>query len=73
MLTRCCLAVLLLVASASADGFSYPLFDGKTLEGWTTLDGKPVTRVRYAWGDSAITNLTDDAGLPVGAFEISVS
>lgn len=43
--------------------------DGVMLSG----DGKPVTRVRYAWGDSAITNLTDDAGLPVGAFEISVS
>ena len=22
----------------------YPLFDGQTLQGWTTLDGKPVTR-----------------------------
>jgi len=22
----------------------YPLFDGLTLQGWTTLDGKPVTR-----------------------------
>ena len=43
--------------------------DGVMLSG----DGKPVTRVRYAWGDSAITNLTDDAGLPVGAFEIPVS
>ena len=43
--------------------------DGVMLSG----DGKPVTRVRYAWGDSVITNLTDDAGLPVGAFEIPVS
>ena len=43
--------------------------DGVTLAG----DGQPVSRVRYAWGDSAITNLTDDAGLPIGTFEIPVS
>jgi len=35
MLTRSCLAALLLVSSASAAGFSYPLFDGTTLSGWT--------------------------------------
>jgi sialate O-acetylesterase len=35
-------------------------------------DGSPVSRVRYAWGDAPSTNLTDDARLPVGTFEIAV-
>jgi len=39
MRTRSCLVWLLLVASASANGFSYPLFDGKTLDGWTVENG----------------------------------
>ena len=66
MLTRCSLAVLLLVASASADGFSYPLFDGKTLDGWTAendckadvkrgtirlLEGNGWLRSDHAYGD----------------------
>ncbi len=33
-------------------------------------DGKPVTRVRYAWADSPVVNLFDGAGLPAGPFEI---
>ncbi len=33
-------------------------------------DGKPVVRVRYAWADSPVVNLADDAQLPVGPFEI---
>jgi hypothetical protein len=32
----------LLATAPSARGAETPLFDGKTLEGWTTLDGKPV-------------------------------
>ncbi|WP_445191630.1 sialate O-acetylesterase [Sphingomonas sp. Tas61C01] len=35
-------------------------------------DGKPATRVRYAWADAPAINLTDDAKLPVGTFEIAV-
>ena len=35
-------------------------------------DGKPVTRVRYAWADSPTVNLFDRAGQPVGPFEITV-
>jgi sialate O-acetylesterase len=35
-------------------------------------DGKPVTRVRYAWADSPAVNLFDRDGLPVGGFEIAV-
>lgn len=35
-------------------------------------DGKPVTRVRYAWADAPATNLADEARLPVGTFERSV-
>lgn len=38
-----------------------------------TGDGKPVTRVRYAWADAPATNLADDARLPIGTFEIPVS
>ena len=33
-------------------------------------DGKPATRVRYAWADFPVVNLVDDAGLPVGPFEL---
>lgn len=36
-------------------------------------DGKPVTRVRYAWADSPAINLADDAQLPVGTFEVPVA
>ncbi len=36
-------------------------------------DGKPVVRVRYAWADSPVVNLVDDAQLPVGPFEIPLS
>lgn len=43
--------------------------DAVTLAG----DGRPVTRIRYAWQDSAVTNLTDDASLPVGTFEVPVT
>lgn len=35
-------------------------------------DGKPVTRVRYAWADAPATNLADDAQLPIGTFETAV-
>ncbi len=35
-------------------------------------DGKPVTRVRYAWADAPATNLADEAPLPVSTFEIPV-
>lgn len=35
-------------------------------------DGRPVTRVRYAWANSPAVNLTDDAQLPVGPFEITI-
>lgn len=35
-------------------------------------DGKPVRRVRYAWSDAPDSNLSDEADLPVGTFEIDV-
>jgi sialate O-acetylesterase len=35
-------------------------------------DGKPVTRIRYAWADSPAVNLFDQSDLPVGPFEIAV-
>ncbi len=37
-----------------------------------TGDGKPVTRVRYAWADAPATNLADEARLPVGTFELAL-
>ncbi|MBO9576434.1 MAG: sialate O-acetylesterase [Sphingobium sp.] len=50
-------------AAASAAG------DTVTLIG----DGKPATRVRYAWADSPIVNLYDEAELPVGTFEVPIA
>ncbi|MEI5685590.1 sialate O-acetylesterase [Sphingomonas kyungheensis] len=47
-----------------------------TVSGMTVTlpgDGKPVTRVRYAWADSPATNLADEAQLPVGTFEVPVT
>jgi sialate O-acetylesterase len=35
-------------------------------------DGKPATRVRYAWGEGAVVNLYDEAGLPAGPFEVGI-
>ena len=35
-------------------------------------DGLPATRVRYAWGDAPVTNLYDEAPLPVGPFEVGI-
>ena len=35
-------------------------------------DGRPVARVRYAWADSPVVNLFDEASLPAGPFEIAV-
>lgn len=36
-------------------------------------DGKPATRVRYAWSDAPIVNLYDGRGLPVPGFEMKIS
>lgn len=35
-------------------------------------DGRPVTRIRYAWADTPRVNLVDDTGLPAGPFEMPV-
>ncbi|WP_119037262.1 sialate O-acetylesterase [Hephaestia caeni] len=35
-------------------------------------DGRPATRVRYAWADSPTINLFDKAGLPAGPFEVAI-
>jgi sialate O-acetylesterase len=44
--------------------------DGKTVR--LVDDGKPVTRVRYAWADSPVVNLFDEADLTPGSFEVSI-
>ncbi len=36
-------------------------------------DGKPATRVRYAWADAPIVNLYDARGLPVPGFELPIT
>lgn len=35
-------------------------------------DGKPVSRIRYCWGDSPTCTLTDGSDLPVTPFELAV-
>ena len=35
-------------------------------------DGQPAVRVRYGWADSPVTNLYDEAPLPVGSFELPI-
>ena len=35
-------------------------------------DGRPATRVRYAWADAPVVNLYDEAPLPVGPFEVPI-
>lgn len=36
-------------------------------------DGKPVTKLRYAWSDAPVVNLYDGRGLPVPGFELQVT
>jgi sialate O-acetylesterase len=45
--------------------------DGRTVR--IPDDGRPATRVRYAWADSPVTNLYDEAPLPVGPFEVPIN
>jgi sialate O-acetylesterase len=43
---------------------------GRTV--WLVDDGKPATRVRYAWADSPVVNLFDEADLTPGTFEAPI-
>jgi len=50
-------------------------FVGATAEGNRVRlqnDGRPATRVRYAWGESPVVNLYDESGLPAGPFEVPI-
>jgi sialate O-acetylesterase len=49
-------------ARATADGVFVRITD----------DGRPATRVRYAWADAPVVNLYDEAPLPAGPFEIPI-
>ena len=49
------------LGSVAADGVTLP------------NDGRPVTRVRYAWADAPTVNLFDAANRPAGPFEIAVA
>ena len=35
-------------------------------------DGRPATRVRYAWGDAPVVNLYDEVPLPPAPFEVAI-
>lgn len=50
-------------AAARIDGDSVILAD----------DGRPATRVRYAWADSPVVNLFDGRALPIPGFELPIS
>jgi sialate O-acetylesterase len=49
-------------ADAIAEGTTVRLAD----------DGRPATRVRYAWGEAPVVNLYDEAPLPAGPFEVPI-
>ena len=36
-------------------------------------DGRPATRVRYAWAGSPVVNLYDETPLPIGSFELPIT
>ena len=63
--------VAALIARAQAPGIgALSIFLGTVRD---LNDGRPVTRVRYAWTEAPVTNLVDEAPLPVGTFEVPVS
>jgi len=49
-------------ADAVASGTSVLLAD----------DGRPATRIRYAWAEAPVTNLYDEDSVPVGPFEVPI-
>lgn len=49
-------------AQATASGTSLTIAD----------DGRPATRVRYAWSEAPVVNLTDGRALPVPGFELPI-
>jgi 3-keto-disaccharide hydrolase len=51
-----------LSATASVNPGSLPIFDGKTLNGWTTTDGKPVTKGWEVVDGAIHLNLADGRG-----------
>jgi sialate O-acetylesterase len=40
---------------------------------WIAGDGKPATRVRYAWADSPVVNAFDGRPMPLPGFEIPIT
>lgn len=56
--------------TANSCRFASAVARGATVE--VADDGKPSTRVRYAWADAPVVNLFDDANLPVSSFEIPI-
>ena len=51
--------------------FAQATIDGTVIR--LTGDGRPLTRVRYAWADAPVVNLYDESGLPVSSFEVPVT
>ena len=64
------LGVELCGASQESCRYAQATIDGDTLV--IRDDGKPATRVRYAWADSPVVNLFDGRSLPVPGFELDI-
>ena len=66
-------AIAFELCGASQDSCRYAdaVPDGSTVR--LRADGRPATRVRYAWADSPVTNLYDEAPLPPGPFELPIN
>jgi sialate O-acetylesterase len=50
--------------------FAAAIADGNTVR--IAADGRPATRIRYAWADNPLVNLFDGANLPVTSFELPI-
>lgn len=66
-------AIAFELCGASQDSCRYAdaVADGSTVR--LRVDGRAATRVRYAWADSPVTNLYDEAPLPPGPFELPIN
>jgi sialate O-acetylesterase len=62
------LAFELCAATQESCRYADAVAEGGTVR--LAADGREVTRIRYAWGESPVVNLYDEAELPPGPFEI---
>jgi sialate O-acetylesterase len=64
------LAIELCAETQDSCRYADAVADGTTLR--IAGDGRPATRVRHGWADAPVTNLYDEAPLPVGPFELPI-